>query len=133
MKFNEMMKMRQEGATYQKIADAAGVSKQWVHHRLTGCAPELKYTRGHGFNIEKIVYKGIYEHFKNDVHESVTSFTKKIYGHDVKNIPTVRLFITGKSNTRFTITQIKRICETVGKPFEEVFAERETKEGANET
>ena len=127
MKMNDIIEKRKNGATYQEIADAEGVSKQWVNQIITKHAPELKYTRGHGFNIETIVYKGIYEHFKSDLHESVTSFTHKIYGRTCRNnISTVRRFIIGEHpDSRFSIAHIKKMCEITGKSFEELFTLRE--------
>ena len=43
---NEIIEMRKNGATYQEIADAVGLSKQWVQQLITKHAPELKGTRG---------------------------------------------------------------------------------------
>lgn len=60
--------------------------------------------------------------------ETVSSFALKIYGKDSsanRNISKVRGFIQGKYDTFFNIHQIKRMCEIIGKPFEEVFKERE--------
>lgn len=46
MKMNDIIEMRKNGATYQEIADAVGLSKQWVQQLITKHAPELKGTRG---------------------------------------------------------------------------------------
>ncbi len=37
----------------------------------------------------------------------------------------IRCFLKGENDSSFTIAQIRRMCEIVGKPFEETFKERE--------
>ena len=121
---DRICEMREDGMTFRAIAEHFGVSKQSVsqiYHRHTD-AP--KRVRGNGFNIERIVYKGIYEHFKEDIRETKTSFAKKVYGHTAKNIQKLDKFIVGEYDTRFTIPQIKRMCEITGKTFEELFEGR---------
>lgn len=125
MKMNEILELRKNGATYQEIADATGYTKQWINMVILKLAPELKGTRGNGFDIETIVYKGIYEHFRSDLYESITSFTKKVLGHTSnKSTSTMRDFIIGEHNSRFSITQIKKMCDITGKTFEELFERR---------
>lgn len=122
---DEILEMRKNGATFQEIADSFGVSKQRVNevfHKQTH--GRWKRMRGHGFDIETIVYKGLYEHFKNNVFESVTSFSKKVYGHS-NTIPLLRKFIKGELDSHFSITQIKKMCEITGKSFEELFEKRD--------
>lgn len=124
--YEEMIEMKKRGATYQEIAKEIGVSKQRVHQMLITYDKHLKGIRGHGFDIDTIVFKGIYEHFKKDLYESPSSFTLKVMGNDAKNsLPKVRGFITGKSESRFTIRQLQRICEITGMSFEECFERRD--------
>ena len=126
MSHRQMLQMRLNGATYQEIADASGLSKQRVHMLLTTYAPELKGVRGNGFNIETIVYKGIYEYFKKNETESLSSFAMKVFGYTTKdNIPSMRKFIIGECNSRYNIPQMQKICELVGMPFEKVFERRD--------
>ena len=126
-RINEIVEMRKNGATFQQIADSFGVSRQCIHeafHKQTH--GRWKRMRGHGFDIETIVYKGLYEHFKNNIFETLTSFTTKIYGHPYNNgIPVLRNFVKGDSDSRFSITHIKRMCEITGKSFEELFERRD--------
>lgn len=125
MKMNEILELRKNGATYQEIADATGCTRQWINKVILRLAPELKGTRGNGFDIETIVYKGIYEHFKSDLHESITSFTKKVLGHTSEgSITKMREFIIGEHNSRFSIPQIKKMCDITGTTFEELFERR---------
>lgn len=125
MKMNEILELRKNGATYQEIADATGCTRQWINKVILRLAPELKGTRGNGFDIETIVYKGIYEHFRSDLHESITSFSRKVLGNNAsKSITAMREFIKGERNAHFSITQIKKMCDITGKTFEELFERR---------
>lgn len=118
MTTREMYEMRISGATYQEIADESGISKQAVHDALSRYIRRLTSgIRGHRLCLFGIKYKAIREYFANNVYESINTFAKKT---DVQPA-TMKNFLTGKSESRFTIPQIKQICEIVGKPFEEVF------------
>ena len=122
----EMLEMRMNGATLQEIADVDGITKQAVQKRLKLYAKRLTGIRGQGFDISTIRYQGVYEYFKTNLEESLHSFCLKLCGDgNYSNIATMRNFLTGKSESRFNIAQIKRMCEICGKPFEEVFKERE--------
>ena len=127
MTAKEMFQLREEGKTYQEIADEIGKTRQWVHQAITNYTKRvLTSYRGKGFYLENIKYQGIFEHFLENEGETISSFTSKVY--DTKypsRTSTIRGFITGKQDSYFTIEQIKRICDVVGKPFEEVFKERE--------
>lgn len=118
MTTQEMFMMRINGATYQEIADACGMSKQNVNERISRYAKRLTSgVRGHGFSISDIRFKAIREYFSKHPNESVKSFAKK-----VSVLPeTMRNFLRGKHESYFTITQIRQMCEIVGQPFEEVF------------
>lgn len=121
--YDEMLEMHKSGMTYQQIADEFKVSKQWVNKILTTYYHGLKGQRGKGFDIEKIAYKGIYEHFKNNIFESISSFTKKVYGKP-EPVVKMRLFIMGDTQTQFKLPQIQKICEITGTSFEECFERR---------
>lgn len=125
--YDEMVQMRESGMTYQQIADEFRCSKQWVNYILTHYYRGLKGQRGKGFDIEKIVFKGIYEHFKSNLFESVTSFTDKVYEKRHNKASLITDFITGKSNSHFSLSQIQRMCEITGTTFEECFERRDAK------
>ena len=121
--------MRINGATYKAIGEHFGVTRQRAHeiiHRHNGrLAIGTRYS---GFPIEDIVFQGIYEHFLNNTRETMSSFTKKVYGQNgTASIQRLRNFLIGKHETYLRIKQVKKICEVCGKPFEEVFKERERK------
>ncbi|MEE0981449.1 MAG: sigma factor-like helix-turn-helix DNA-binding protein [Acutalibacteraceae bacterium] len=124
----EALEMRLAGATYQEIADTCGITREAVRQKIErGCKELMGNTRGSDF-ISKIKYQGIYEYFEGNFDMSMSLFAKKVFGANAKHYKTktMRDFLTGTGNMSFTIQQMQKICEIVGKPFEEVFKERET-------
>ena len=121
----EMMKMRIDGATYQEIADACGITRQDAHQRVQNYCKRIINGghRGRQFDYNGIVYQGIYEYFNNNTDESLSSFCNKIYGNTAQ-VGKLGSFFKGEIKSHFTIQQINKICEIVGKSFEETFAER---------
>jgi DNA-binding XRE family transcriptional regulator len=120
MTTKEMLKMRCDGATYQEISDACGLTRQAVHLRITEYTERItKGTRGKGFCLFDIKYKAIREHFADNSKLSISAFAKAVG----VNASTMRNFLTGKNASYFTIPQIRRMCEIVGKPFEDVFGD----------
>lgn len=121
--FIKMIEMRKKGASYAEIGKAFGVSRQAVASRLTY---KRKNEKRYGFNIDTIIYRGIYEHFEKDRFETITSFAHKTYVNTGgAAINTIRNFITGVHNSRLTLQQIQRICEITGMSFEETFEVRD--------
>lgn len=117
--------MREHGHTYQEIGEKYGVSRQCVHRKMKDYERALKGIRGQKFDINRIVFKGMYDYFADHYAETMNSFSHKIYGYeDGPNLIKLRNFITGKQNTRFSIGQIKLMCAITGKTFEELFKER---------
>ena len=124
MTLKDKVEARNNGATYQQIADECGISRQAVHQSVTHYDQRIKKrVRGRGFLIEKIKYKGIYEHFIDDETETLSSFTFGVYGDRV-HCSKMSHFLKGEHDSHFKIAQIKKLCEICGKPFEEVFSER---------
>lgn len=122
LSYEQMHEMRMAGKTYTEIGKACGLTRQRVNYILTHYDEALKGMRGRGFDINTIVYKGLYEHFKDNMYESVTSFTHKVYGcTNTINIPTMKSFLIGEYNSRFSVPLIKKMCEITGKTFEELF------------
>ena len=118
----EMLEMRMSGATYQEIANAFGISKQCAHQTISNYCQVLSGIRGRGFDARNIKYEGLRSYFLENHNETLTSFTEKIFGANTGyKVSTMRNFLTGKHATRFSIEQIRRICEVVGEPFEEAF------------
>lgn len=120
-----MYEMLQSGSTYQEIADLYGISKQAVHQRVYRHKRKLDGIRGRHFDIDKIVYKGIYDWFQEHFDESLSSLILKVYGH--KNNAAVtkfRGFLVGNHDTHFKTEHIKRLCELTGKTYEDLFERR---------
>lgn len=126
MTIAEMVEMRRNGATYREIGAASGMTGQNAYNIINRRAKkDISGIRGRAFNIEKIKYKGIYEHFKNDEYECISSFAGKVFNRvDARYYGKTRNLITGEQDVRLSIHTIMKICEVVGKPFEEVFEVR---------
>lgn len=121
----EMYRLREKGFTYQEIADDYDCSRQNVWLIVNRYKSKVLGIRGHGFYIENIIYKGIYEHFRDNLGESLTSFAEKVFGYFSNNVgEKMRYFIGGYHEAKFTIPQIKKMCEATGKTFEELFEVR---------
>lgn len=71
MTTKEMVLLHSEGMTFQKIADICGVSRQAVHQRVSTYCEDKIDKRGRQFNVAKIKYKGLYEHFMNNPNEII--------------------------------------------------------------
>lgn len=126
----KMVEMRMDGTTYQEIGDAFGMSKQNAQDVLSRYYKRLSGHRGRGFTIENIAYEGIYDFFDKNKKMTVSRFASLIFGNDApRNVAKVRGFIIGEHEALFKISHIKKMCELVGKPFEEVFKLREENDG----
>lgn len=116
----EMKKMRDDGATLREIGEKHYMSPPRVSQLI-----KSDHIRGRGFNINRIIYQGIYEHFVNTPKEHAGTFARKIHKNCDDDYSTkMRYFLLGEHTARYSISDIKRICEIVGKPFEETFAPR---------
>lgn len=120
-----MLEMRMKGATFQEIADKCEISRQAVHERLKLYTKRLMGERGQGFDISTIIFEGIYQYFNENIEESLCSFAEKLYGYKCSRADVLKNCFQGKNKSKFSIPQIKRMCEICGKPFEEVFKERD--------
>jgi DNA-binding XRE family transcriptional regulator len=117
----EMLEMRTRGATLQEIADKYGVTRQAIHITLKNYTDRLSGKR-FGLDVNKIIYKGIADYFLAHPDESMSSFSRKIFGCGEGIRPRdLRKNMFGEHEMYLSINQIKKICEVVGKPFEEVF------------
>ena len=123
-----ILEMRLSGMSFTKIGNAFGISKQAVSEIINRRNRRLSYgVRGQGFLIDEIVYQGIYDYFCKNEYESITSFCKKVFGHD-SSIERFKYFIRGKRDSHFFLQNIKKMCEVIGEPFEVVFALRKNME-----
>ena len=115
MTTREMLNEHLKGKTYCEIAEMCGMSKQNVHNRI-------KRLISGRFN--RIVYKGIYDYFLENENETFGSFTEKINQNEtIMYHKDLIDFICGRRK-KVTMNVINKICEVIGKPFEETFKER---------
>lgn len=117
----QMLLWREQGLTYQEIADRCGISKQRVH-QLIGKA------RKNNADVEKIVYKGIYDFMIQHPNISFstlyrTTISQSASENDIKAFRRFLTNTTDKAN-KLTIGQIKRLIKLTGKSFEELFERR---------
>jgi hypothetical protein len=124
----KMLEMRMNGATFQEIGDAFGMSKQGAHSIIITYCRQIAGIRGKGFDVNQIKYEGIFNYFLENPGETISSFTFDIFGYYSNKVRDLRNFLIGEHEIYLNIHQIKRICEIVGRPFEEVFKEREINE-----
>lgn len=115
--------LREQGKTYQEIGDMFGVSKQSVEEIIKNA--EKRFNNGvkirkNSVNIEKIVYKGIYDLFYKDRTMTVSKLAR-IVGYDKG---TIKNLIEG-TNARITIKGVKKLTDFSGMTFEELFELRE--------
>lgn len=114
MTSREMLEERLNGKTYREIGEMCGISKQAVQIRIK------LLLNGRDYN--KIVYRGVQEYFVSKRGMNWRKMTNEI-NRDERLISdaTLAKFLRGES-ARVSIKAIVRICEIVGKPFEETFA-----------
>lgn len=120
----ELYEWRQQGATYQEMADAEGISKQAIYEKVKAYEKYLMGKRGriNGFDYNNIVYKGIYEHFRDHVDESVSNFAEKVFGFSASGkTQKVKGFLLGESESLFKVRHIKNMIAITGKSFDELF------------
>lgn len=85
--------------------------------------------RGKKFDLNLIKYDAIREWFEKNETETVSSFSQKVFATEYQGGERSQLmanFIADRHEVFFTVKQIRRMCEVIGKPFEEVFKESES-------
>lgn len=117
----EMLALRERGLSYQEIADIYHISKQRVY-QIIG----KENVRRFNADIDKIVYKGIYEFMRDNPSISFSNLHRTISSHSTANaVKSFRRFLTNTTDKGvLTIRQIKRLMEFTGKSFEELFERR---------
>lgn len=126
MGIKEMYDLWCEGLTYREIAEKCGCSYQCVWEKVVNYREKIETgRRGHKFFCNEIKWQGLYDWFVEHEFESITSLCKKCFGNGSANHGRMKSLLTGDRTAFFNIDQIKKICDVIGKPFEEVFKERE--------
>jgi hypothetical protein len=124
----KIVEMRNEGKTFQQIANSYSVSRQLVNSIFISHEERAKSGHRGTFNLDDVAYKGFYEYFKEKVFD-----TAYIFLTDIGEKPTPRNtkqmtdFLTGKRKMFLSVQQIQKMCKETGKTFEELFALRDGK------
>ena len=120
--------LREQGKTYQEIADVYGVSRQYVSQLINKFEMSFGRVRKGDAKIEKIVFSGIYDFFIEHPELTLSKFCKLIYERDTcpSERNTIENFVKG-TDTRITIKRINKIIEIIGKPYDEIFKLRDVK------
>jgi predicted transcriptional regulator len=109
--------MRENGATYEEIAKAFGVTRQAV-------AAAIGKIRKFPKMYDEIPYKGLYDFFKENSRIEINSFCwKALKINDKSCYERYRRLLHGE-DVKLSISEIKKIIAYTGKSFEELFAER---------
>ena len=130
MTIQEKFDLWLNGVSYKQLAEICGCSRQMIWQQLHNYQEKIVCgRRGHKFYCNQIKYQGIYEWFLEHVNDSIHSLCCKVF--ESESYPSMyhnrmKSLITGDHNAFFTVPQIQKLCEIIGKPFEEVFKERET-------
>ena len=122
----EILRLREEGKTYREIGEIYGLTRQRIHAIATAndCRVRKKNT-----DIEKIVYKGIYEFMKENPNVSFTKLASVANNGSALNNQRACVFIRKLSGTTdkvtFTISNIKCLMKFTGKSFDELFERKD--------
>ena len=118
-----IIELRKRGFTYQEIGEQLGISRQRVHQIVGN-----QRLRKEAVDIEKIVFEGIYQIFKEDKSMTFFKFANIAYGYyptRKANTEQIRNWLTGKRlGAKLNINHIWNILNYAKQPFEVVFAER---------
>lgn len=110
----EAIEMRENGASLQEIGDRYGVTRERVRQLIGN-----KVRKGNT-QIQRIKYRGLRRYFEEN-NVSYAYFARKI-GTSAGKIDTLSNFISDPSKgARFSIEQIKLMCQVTGQTFEQLF------------
>ena len=115
---DEVIRMRNEGATYEEIGEHFGVSRQRIHAALGPFKKNAQLST-------KIKYKGLKRWF-NETDTSFSQFARLVGTRSTTaSIRKMQNWLSegGERESSFTIGQIKKMLEVTGMTFEELFEE----------
>ena len=113
--------MRRDGASYQQIGDAFGVSKQRVQQvlknqvRLRKCSTDM----------EKIVYEGIYNYLMDHPRMTFPSLAMLMFGTSGSNENNLVHNLLHGRNCRIGKSAYDRLIAATGMTYEQLFKLRE--------
>lgn len=120
-KKEEMIELREQGLNYRQISEIYHISRQRVHSIIG-----KEKSRKNNADIERIVYKGIYDYLTENPKISLNTLYRKISSNYTSNqMRNFRVFLMNTSDRgKLTIRQIKKLIEITGKSFDELFERR---------
>lgn len=114
------IRMRYDGYTYQEIAERYGTSRQWIQQLLA----DTKTRRG-GAVFDNIPYKGLYKLFFENKKLSIPKLAGLIWENPIgAHRQVLRNLLVGGAEPKFTLNELKRICDICDMTFEETFERR---------
>lgn len=117
--------LREQGKSLQEIADIFNVSKQAVAQELSKFEEAFGPARKSNVDIEKIVYKGIYDLFVDNGKMTYSRLTRLMYGYYDTNTTNKTIKLLRGENVKISIKTINRLIEITGKSYETLFELRE--------
>lgn len=118
----EMQKLKDAGWSLQKIGEKYGITKQSVCQKLASPKPRKK-----DYDIERIIFNGIYNLFAEDPYMSVSKLARIMWGTaegERANAVKLQNFITGENDSSFKLSHINRLIEYSGMTYDELFSLR---------
>ena len=123
-RYKEILKLRDEGNSYQKIADKYGITRQAVYEYIV-THKNRKVKRAKEF--DGIVYSGIYDMFMADENLSILKLCDIMgYCKCTTNMKKIKRFIYGE-DIKIRESAIHNLLKYLNKPYKEVFSLRNPK------
>lgn len=122
----EIVRLRQQGKTYEEIGKAFGISKQRAS-AIGSAVLGNTSKRSKSVDIDDIVFEGIYQLFLHDNTMTyarlgrIANNTKSFNSRQTSRFCNI---LKGKTDPALPIHVINNILKYIGKPYEEVFAPR---------
>lgn len=122
----EIVRLRQQGKTYEEIGKRFGISKQRASAIGSAVLGNTRRRRK-SVDTDSIVFDGIYQLFLQDGCMTYARLARIACGsNNVNSKRTQRFarFLTGEADPNLSLQEINNILKYIGKPYEEVFAPR---------
>ena len=110
--------LRAQGKTYQEIGDIMCYSAGAIRYNI------MDKVRRDAIVYNQIVLKGFYDYFTENKNITIANFAFRVFGKaDHDHYYLLRRLLKGQ-NVKVTTNSIRRMIETTGKTFEELFEKR---------
>lgn len=112
----EFETLREQGLTYQQIAEQCGVSHQYVSQVLAGSI----YSKFRTVSAESVAFDGL-RSWMNENKVGVMSLMKRIYGKSVNGGTAAAMRLKFKGKAEFRKSDIDALIRVTGRTYEELF------------